>query len=84
MNRKLVAAAVAVLVSPLLAWSALGADASLAMALFGAGVFAAGPMYDLNRALQPPSSGGTGCGSGGSGCGGGCGGGGCGGCGGGD
>src|SRR6185503_12102248 len=33
MSRKLVATAVAVLVSPMLAWSALAADASLAIAL---------------------------------------------------
>jgi uncharacterized protein (TIGR04222 family) len=62
------------------------ADATLAFALFGPAIFAAGPMHDLNRALQPPSSGGTGCGSasscGSGSCGGG--GGGCGGCGGGD
>jgi uncharacterized protein (TIGR04222 family) len=75
--------------------SLAGEDLSLACALYGAGVFAYGPMADLKRTLiaEPASSfhvgfsgcgsssSGSGCGGGGGGCGGG--GGGCGGCGGG-
>jgi uncharacterized protein (TIGR04222 family) len=69
--------------------SLAGDDLALAFALYGASVFAFGPMADLRQTLAPPSAGGSGCGSssgcGGSSCGGsggGCGGGGCGGCGG--
>jgi uncharacterized protein (TIGR04222 family) len=50
--------------------SLAGDDLSLAFALFGAGIFAWGPMADLRQTLAPPREGGSGCG-GGSSCGGG-------------
>jgi uncharacterized protein (TIGR04222 family) len=67
---------------------ATAADLALAVALFGTGVLASGPLANLKMALTPPagsnswgSGGGCSSGCGGGGCGGGCGGGGCGGCG---
>ena len=57
------------------------ADMALAVALFGTAAIVNGPLARLHAAMQPPSSGGSGCSScGSSSCGGGCGGGGCGGC----
>ncbi|WP_406693393.1 TIGR04222 domain-containing membrane protein [Singulisphaera sp. Ch08] len=61
----------------------VGPDLTLAVALFGTGILAGGPLNDLRIALTPPPSvGGGDGGSGDFGGGGGCGGGGCGGCGG--
>ncbi|MBX9572391.1 MAG: TIGR04222 domain-containing membrane protein [Candidatus Obscuribacterales bacterium] len=55
-------------------------DAAMAVALFSTAIFAAGPLYDMRRAMTASTGGscssGSGCGSscGGGGCGGGCGG----------
>jgi hypothetical protein len=42
--------------------SLAGDDLSLAFALYGAGIFAWGPMADLRQTLAPPREGGSGCG----------------------